>query len=87
MQVQNHIQCSRSGRHEWGLERVSYYVIPVPGVIRTVTPLDREAVPHYWLTVAAEDHGLVPKYTTVQVYLLVFYIRRKISLHHHKVPS
>lgn len=57
----------RGGRHDRGLGSVSYYVIPVPGVIRTVTPLDREAVPHYWLTVAAEDHGLVPRYTTVQV--------------------
>lgn len=52
---------------------------PVPGVIRTVTPLDREAVPHYWLTVAAEDHGLVPKYTTVQVsyWYLMFAAKKK----------
>lgn len=44
-------------------KKVNFFV----GVIRTLTPLDRESVPHYWLTIAAEDHGLVPRYTTVQV--------------------
>lgn len=41
------------------------------GVIRTLTPLDRESVPHYWVTLCAQDHGLVPRHTCVQVYVEV----------------
>lgn len=69
--IQVHTKLRTNRSNEWGLERVYFIVIPFPGVIRTVTPLDREAVPHYWLTVAAEDHGLVPRYTTVQVVYLI----------------
>ncbi|KAI8439844.1 hypothetical protein MSG28_001313 [Choristoneura fumiferana] len=36
-------------------------------VIRTLSPLDRETTPHYWLTVCAQDHGLVPRHTCVEV--------------------
>lgn len=41
------------------------------GIIRTLTPLDRESVPHYWLTLCAEDHGLVPRHSCVQVFIEV----------------
>jgi hypothetical protein len=36
-------------------------------MIRTLTPLDRETTAHYWLTACAQDHGLVPRHTCVQV--------------------
>lgn len=34
-------------------------------------PLDRETTPHYWLTVCAQDHGLVPKRSCVQAFVAV----------------
>lgn len=47
-----------------------YCILYNSGVIRTLTPLDRETVPHYWLTVCAQDHGLVPRHSCVQVIIL-----------------
>lgn len=43
----------------------------ISGIIRTLTPLDRESTPHYWLTLCAQDHGLVPRHSCVQVYIEV----------------
>ncbi|XP_049865459.1 fat-like cadherin-related tumor suppressor homolog [Pectinophora gossypiella] len=60
---------SRLAYYILGGSGMAHFSIDDAGVIRTLTPLDRESVPHYWLTVAAEDHGLVPRYTTVQVYI------------------
>ncbi|KOB67696.1 putative reverse transcriptase-7 [Operophtera brumata] len=37
------------------------------GIIRTLTPLDRETQDHYWLTLCAQDHGLVPKHACIEV--------------------
>ncbi|CAG4938447.1 unnamed protein product [Parnassius apollo] len=61
--------------------RLSYYVLDgsgMPhfsvddtGLVRTLTPLDRETAPHYWLTVCAEDQGLVPRHACIQVYIEV----------------
>ncbi|XP_064074743.1 fat-like cadherin-related tumor suppressor homolog [Vanessa tameamea] len=61
--------------------RLAYYIvagsgmalfsIDDSGVIRTQTPLDRETTPHYWLTICAQDHGLVPRHACVQVYIEV----------------
>ncbi|CAH0717523.1 unnamed protein product, partial [Brenthis ino] len=61
--------------------RLAYYIvggsgmalfsIDDTGVIRTQTPLDRETTPHYWLTVCAQDHGLVPRHSCVEVYIEV----------------
>ncbi|CAK1577864.1 unnamed protein product [Parnassius mnemosyne] len=61
--------------------RLSYYVLDgsgMPhfsvddtGLVRTLTPLDRETTPHYWLTVCAEDQGLVPRHACIQVYIEV----------------
>ncbi|XP_072941921.1 fat-like cadherin-related tumor suppressor homolog [Epargyreus clarus] len=50
---------------------MAHFSIDDAGVIRTLTPLDRETTPHYWLTVCAQDHGLVPRHTCVQVYIEV----------------
>ena len=41
------------------------------GIIRANEVLDRESVPHYWLTVYAQDHGTIPKTTIVEVYIEV----------------
>ncbi|KAF5307382.1 hypothetical protein FQR65_LT07099 [Abscondita terminalis] len=41
------------------------------GVIRTLSVLDVETKPHYWLTVYAQDHGVVPLYSSVEVYVEV----------------
>lgn len=45
--------------------------ICIAGIIRTLTPLDRESVPHYWVTLCAQDHGLVPRHACVQLYIEV----------------
>ncbi len=42
------------------------------GVIRTAGLLDREAVPHYWLTVYAKDLGTVPLVSWTEVYIEVW---------------
>ncbi|XP_016409125.1 protocadherin Fat 2 [Sinocyclocheilus rhinocerous] len=42
------------------------------GVIRTTGLLDREAVPHYWLTVCAKDLGTVPLVSWTEVYIEVW---------------
>uniref|UniRef100_A0A672TWI0 Protocadherin Fat 3 n=1 Tax=Strigops habroptila TaxID=2489341 RepID=A0A672TWI0_STRHB len=41
------------------------------GVIYTADILDRETTKSYWLTVYATDHGVVPLYTTIEVYIEV----------------
>ncbi|XP_026136921.1 protocadherin Fat 2-like [Carassius auratus] len=42
------------------------------GVIQTAGLLDREAVPHYWLTVYAKDLGTVPLVSWTEVYIEVW---------------
>ena len=44
---------------------------PITGTISTSQVLDRETTTHYWLTVYAQDHGLVPLYTRLEVYIEV----------------
>ncbi|XP_038549255.1 protocadherin Fat 3a isoform X4 [Micropterus salmoides] len=41
------------------------------GVIYTTDMLDRETKESYWLTVYASDHGVVPQFTIVEVYIQV----------------
>nr|XP_029505015.1 protocadherin Fat 2-like [Oncorhynchus nerka] len=41
------------------------------GVIRTAETLDREAVPHYWLSVYAKDLGTIPLVTWTDIFLQV----------------
>ncbi|RVE45660.1 hypothetical protein evm_009675 [Chilo suppressalis] len=50
---------------------MAHFSIDDQGMIRTLSPLDRETVPHYWLTACAQDHGLVPRLSCVQVYIEV----------------
>ena len=42
-----------------------------PGVIRTAENLDREAIPHYWITVYATDLGTVPLMSWTEVFVEV----------------
>lgn len=39
------------------------------GNIRTLVPLDAESRIHYWLTVVASDHGVVPLSSRLEVYV------------------
>ena len=41
------------------------------GTICTSQVLDRETATHYWLTIYAQDHGLVPLHTRLEVYIEV----------------
>lgn len=45
------------------------YVCRRAGEVRTLTSLDRETEPYYWLTVCAQDHGLVPRHACVQLHV------------------
>ncbi len=45
--------------------------LPPPGVIYTTDMLDRETKDSYWLTVYASDHGVVPQFTTIEVFVQV----------------
>ncbi|KAM6933567.1 protocadherin Fat 3-like [Xenentodon cancila] len=41
------------------------------GVIYTTDMLDRETKDSYWLTVYASDHGVIPQFTTIEVFVQV----------------
>ncbi|KAM4566902.1 protocadherin Fat 3-like isoform 2-T3 [Odontesthes bonariensis] len=41
------------------------------GVIYTIDTLDRESEDSYWLTVYASDRGVVPQFTTIEVFVQV----------------
>ncbi|KAL1490534.1 hypothetical protein ABEB36_013210 [Hypothenemus hampei] len=41
------------------------------GVIKTTAILDIETKDHYWLTVFAQDHGVVPLFSSVEIYIEV----------------
>uniref|UniRef100_A0A3P8YCB2 FAT atypical cadherin 3a n=1 Tax=Esox lucius TaxID=8010 RepID=A0A3P8YCB2_ESOLU len=43
----------------------------VTGVIYTTDTLDRETKDSYWLTVYATDHGVVPQFAAIEVYIQV----------------
>ncbi|KAL1459776.1 hypothetical protein WDU94_011730 [Cyamophila willieti] len=43
----------------------------IPGNIQTTTILDVETKTHYWLTVYAQDHGVVPLHGRADVYIQV----------------
>lgn len=47
------------------------YNCMIAGVIRTADTLDREAVPHYWLTVYATDLGTIPLVSWTEVFIEV----------------
>uniref|UniRef100_A0A1Y1MVJ3 Fat-like cadherin-related tumor suppressor homolog n=1 Tax=Photinus pyralis TaxID=7054 RepID=A0A1Y1MVJ3_PHOPY len=54
-----------------GGDGIGIFSIDNKGVIRTLCVLDIETKPHYWLTVYAQDHGVVPLYSSVEVYIEV----------------
>ena len=41
------------------------------GIIKTTALLDRESKEGYWLTVYAQDRGLIPRHTQCEVYIKV----------------
>lgn len=45
--------------------------LPPLGVIYTTDILDRETKDSYWLAVYASDHGVVPHFTTIEVFVQV----------------
>ncbi|KAH3831074.1 hypothetical protein DPMN_104335 [Dreissena polymorpha] len=50
------------------------------GTICTSQVLDRETATHYWLTVYAQDHGLVPLHSRLEVYIEVTDVNDHIPL-------
>nr|XP_034825226.1 fat-like cadherin-related tumor suppressor homolog [Maniola hyperantus] len=62
---------SRLAYYALGGSGLAHFSVDDAGVVRTAAPLDREAAPHYWLTLCAQDHGLVPRHACVQVYIEV----------------
>lgn len=44
---------------------------PLSGMIYTTDTLDRETKDSYWLTVYASDRGVVPQFTTIEVFIEV----------------
>ena len=43
----------------------------IPGTIQTRAVLDRESQPRYWLTVVAQDHGIVTLSASIEVSRLI----------------
>jgi protocadherin Fat 1/2/3 len=54
-----------------GGDGIGIFSIDNEGVIKTSAVLDIETKSHYWLTVFAQDHGVVPLYSSVEVYVEV----------------
>ncbi|XP_060526655.1 fat-like cadherin-related tumor suppressor homolog isoform X2 [Cylas formicarius] len=54
-----------------GGDGIGLFSIDNEGIIRTTAILDVETKNHYWLTVFAQDHGVVPLYSSVEVYIEV----------------
>lgn len=50
---------------------IGFFSVNDSGTIHTLAPLDRETTPHFWVTLCAEDHGLVPRHSCIQVYIEV----------------
>ncbi|XP_039746236.1 fat-like cadherin-related tumor suppressor homolog [Pararge aegeria] len=62
---------SRLAYYVLGGSGLAHFSVDDEGVVRTRTPLDRETTPHYWLTLCAQDQGLVPRHACVEVYIEV----------------
>ncbi|BES90547.1 Laminin G domain [Nesidiocoris tenuis] len=50
------------------------------GNIRTLTKLDAESKPHYWITVMATDHGVAPLSSRLEVFLSVTNVNDNVPL-------
>nr|XP_018896045.1 PREDICTED: fat-like cadherin-related tumor suppressor homolog isoform X2 [Bemisia tabaci] len=59
---------------------LGYFSIDNEGVIRTLAPLDAESKPHYWLTVFAYDHGVVPLHSRLEVFVAVSNVNDNVPL-------
>ena len=55
------------------------------GTICTSQVLDRETATHYWLTVYAQDHGLVPLHTRLEVFIEVKDVNDNIPMSYEPV--
>ncbi|GLH14886.1 Fat-like cadherin-related tumor suppressor homolog [Gryllus bimaculatus] len=56
--------------HETSKHNLNNYGAKI-GHIRTLVPLDAESRSHYWLSVFAQDHGVVPLHGRQEVYVAV----------------
>ncbi|XP_074147953.1 protocadherin Fat 2 [Sminthopsis crassicaudata] len=54
-----------------GTDLATFSIDRDTGMIQTRMPLDREFIPHYWLTVLAVDKGSVPLSSVTEVYIEV----------------
>ncbi|XP_056644010.1 fat-like cadherin-related tumor suppressor homolog isoform X1 [Diorhabda sublineata] len=54
-----------------GGDGIGIFSIDNKGVIRTLAMLDIETKSHYWITVFAQDHGIIPLVSSVEVYIEV----------------
>uniref|UniRef100_A0A224X4K1 Putative cadherin egf lag seven-pass g-type receptor n=1 Tax=Panstrongylus lignarius TaxID=156445 RepID=A0A224X4K1_9HEMI len=59
---------------------LGYFRIDNEGNIRTTRILDAESKSGYWLTVVAEDQGLVPQHALLQVYIEVIDVNDQVPL-------
>ncbi|KAG8438891.1 hypothetical protein GDO86_005181 [Hymenochirus boettgeri] len=54
-----------------GTDLSAFTINEETGAIQTEVPLDRESVPHYWLTIYATDLGSIPLFTVAEVFIEV----------------
>lgn len=59
---------------------LGYFSIDEQGNIRTLTVLDAETKNHFWLTVYAQDHGVAPLHTRLEVYVSVGNVNDNVPL-------
>ncbi|XP_054259787.1 fat-like cadherin-related tumor suppressor homolog [Macrosteles quadrilineatus] len=71
---------SRISYHIGGGDGVGYFSIDDDGVIRTTSTLDAESENNFWLTVFAQDHGLVPLRNRLEVYVSVTNVNDNVPL-------
>ena len=50
---------------------LTFFCSAFPGAIKTNAVFDIETKPFYWLTVCAQDHGIVPLYSCAEVRVAV----------------
>ena len=63
-----------------GGDGLNSFSIDNSGQIRTLAVLDRETKSSYWLTIYAMDHGAVPLYSEIEVYIEVLNINDNTPL-------
>ncbi|XP_076257504.1 FAT atypical cadherin kugelei isoform X3 [Rhynchophorus ferrugineus] len=68
-----------------GGDGIGLFSIDNEGVIKTTAILDIETKSHYWLTVFAQDHGVVPLFTSVEIYIEIVNENDNIPLSEYPV--